>query len=142
MLGAALAAGLTATGTDASTSASSPRHAWSASVGPRHAAGIMVSASHNPAPDNGLKVVVAGRKADDETEDELEALIDDPSPIPSRPNDELGRVRLDRGAIEAYARHLPRSPATPSRGSGSGIDCANGSASVIAPTCSARSARR
>ena len=38
-------------------------------------AGVMVSASHNPAPDNGLKVVVDGRKADDAAEAELEQLI-------------------------------------------------------------------
>ena len=80
MLGAALTAGLTATGTDVVDLAlvTTPCLVH-ASVGPTFAAGIMVSASHNPAPDNGLKVVIDGRKPSDELEDELEALIDDPS---------------------------------------------------------------
>jgi phosphoglucosamine mutase len=134
MLSAALAAGLAATGTDAiDLGVVTTPCLVHASLDPRHAAGIMVSASHNPAPDNGLKVVVAGRKADDETEEELDALIDDPSPIPSPPNDELGRVRFDRDAPDAYARHLREVAGDAFEGLRVGIDCANGSASQIAP---------
>src|SRR5918999_5857290 len=103
MLSAALAAGLTATGTDAvDIGVVTTPCLVHASLDPRHVAGIMVSASHNPAPDNGLKVVVAGRKADDAIEVELDRLIDDPSPIESRGNDSLGRVRPDREALDAY----------------------------------------
>ena len=134
MLSAALAAGLTSTGTDAvDLGVVTTPCLVHASLEARHAAGIMVSASHNPAPDNGLKVVVAGRKADDAIETELDALIDDPSPIPPRPNEELGRIRADRDAVEAYARHLREIAGDAFEGLRLGIDCANGSASDIAP---------
>jgi phosphoglucosamine mutase len=134
MLSAALAAGLTSTGTDAiDIGVVTTPCLVHASLDTRHAAGIMVSASHNPAPDNGLKVVVSGRKADDATEAELDALIDDPSPIPTRENDGLGRVRADRDAPEAYARHLREVAGDAFDGLRLGIDCANGSASQIAP---------
>ena len=134
MLSAALAAGLTSTGTDAvDLDVVTTPCLVHASLEARHAAAIMVSASHNPAPDNGLKVVVAGRKADDAIETELDALIDDPSPIPPRSNEELGRIRTDRDAVEAYARHLREIAGDAFQGLRLGIDCANGSASDIAP---------
>jgi phosphoglucosamine mutase len=134
MLSAALAAGLTSTGTDVVDLAvvTTPCLVH-ASTDERHAAGIMVSASHNPAPDNGLKVVVGGRKADDATEDELERLIDDPAEVPTRPNHELGRIRTDAEAEEAYRRHLRDMAGQAFAGMRIGIDCANGSASDIAP---------
>ncbi len=134
MLSAALAAGLTSTGTDAvDLGVVTTPCLVHASLDPRHAAGIMVSASHNPAPDNGLKVVVAGRKADDAVEADLDALIDDPSTIPSRQNQELGRIRPDRDAVEAHMRHLGEIAGGAFEGLRLGIDCANGSASDIAP---------
>ena len=134
MLSAALSAGLTSTGTDAiDIGVVTTPCLVHASLDTRHAAGIMVSASHNPAPDNGLKVVVSGRKADDATEAELDALIDDPSPIPTRENDGLGRVRADREAPEAYTRHLREVAGDAFDGLRLGIDCANGSASQVAP---------
>jgi phosphoglucosamine mutase len=133
MLTAALVAGLTATGTDVvDLGVVTTPCLVHASAGPGFAAGIMVSASHNPAPDNGLKVVVGGRKADDATEAALEALIDDQDAIPTRPNAELGRVLPDRGAVEAYRRHLADIAGDAFVGLRLGIDCANGSASVIA----------
>ncbi|HSJ00360.1 MAG TPA: phosphoglucosamine mutase [Patescibacteria group bacterium] len=134
MLGAALTAGLAATGTDiVDLGVVTTPCLVHASTGDAFAAGIMVSASHNPAPDNGLKVVVDGRKADDDVEGELEELIADPSPIPQRPNEELGRVRVDRGAVDAYRRHLVEAAGDAFAGLRIGIDCANGSASGIAP---------
>src|SRR5918999_3806712 len=134
MLSAALAAGLTSTGTDVvDLGVVTTPGLVHASLDPRHAAGIMVSASHNPAPDNGLKVVVAGRKANDEIEADLDALIDDPSPIPSRANDALGRIRADHEALEAYTRQLREIAGETFVGLRLGIDCANGSARHIAP---------
>jgi phosphoglucosamine mutase len=134
MLSAALAAGLASTGTDAvDLGVVTTPGLVHASLDPRHAAGIMVSASHNPAPDNGLKVVVGGRKADDAIETELDALIDGGLPIEERPNDELGRIRADREAPEGYARHLREVAGDAFTGLRLGLDCANGSASHIAP---------
>jgi phosphoglucosamine mutase len=134
MLGAALTAGLAATGTDVvDLGVVTTPCLVHASTAESFAAGVMVSASHNPAPDNGLKVVVDGRKADDAAEAELEQLIDDASPIPQRPNEELGRLRLDRGSVDAYRRHLVEAAGDAFVGLRLAIDCANGSASGIAP---------
>ena len=134
MLVAALTAGLTATGTDVvDLGVVTTPCLVHASAAPSFAAGIMVSASHNPAPDNGLKVVAAGRKVDDAEEAELERLIDDPTPIPARPNHELGRTRPERGSVAGYLRHLAEAGADAFAGLRLAIDCANGSAAVVAP---------
>jgi phosphoglucosamine mutase len=134
MLSAALGAGLTSTGTDVvDLGVVTTPCLVHASAANGHAAGIMVSASHNPAPDNGLKVVVGGRKAADEDEIELERLIDHPSDVPTVENARLGRRRPERGAVDAYRRHLADAAGEAFAGLRIGIDCANGSASVIAP---------
>ena len=89
----------------------------------------MVSASHNPAEDNGLKVLDgAGMKLDDDVEDELEQLI--------WRSGELGGVgnagsagSIDAGALlERYRDHRTAWPRdVGSRRCGSSLDCANGS---------------
>ncbi len=134
MLGAALGAGLVATGTDVvDLGIVTTPCLVHASADLAFAAGVMVSASHNPARDNGLKVVAGGRKVDDNVEADLERLIDDPVAIPTRPNHELGRLRPDRGAIETYRRRLEGVAGDAFVGLRLGIDCANGSAAFIAP---------
>ncbi len=134
MLGAALLAGLAATGTDAvDLGIVTTPCLVHASADPAFAAGVMVSASHNPARDNGLKVVAGGRKIDDNVEAVLERLIADPIAIPTRPNHELGRLRPDGGAIETYRRTLEDVAGDAFAGLRLGIDCANGSAAAIAP---------
>jgi len=134
MLAAALTAGLTATGTDVVDLGVVTTPALvHASADRRHAAGVMVSASHNPAPDNGLKVVIGGRKAGESTEADLDRLIDAQAEIPKRSNAELGRVRTDGAAVDAYLRHLHEAAGDAFTGLRIGIDCANGSASVHAP---------
>jgi phosphoglucosamine mutase len=97
------------------------------------AAGIMVSASHNPAEDNGLKVLDAdGLKLDDAVEDELERLIWRADELAGAPPERLGIVVDARDLIERYLVHregLAR------RVDASGLrivlDCANGSASAV-----------
>ncbi|CAN5284172.1 phosphoglucosamine mutase [soil metagenome] len=134
MLGAALVAGLTSTGTDVvDLGIVTTPCLVHASADPAFSAGVMISASHNPAGDNGLKVVVGGRKADDAAEADLERLIDEPGLIPTRSNAELGRPRPDRGAVEAYRRMLAEVAGDAFSGLRLGIDCANGSAALIAP---------
>ena len=134
MLTAALAAGLTSTGTDVVdlglVTTPCLVHASAA-----HAAGVMVSASHNPAADNGLKVVVRGRKADDDAEAELERLMANGAAVEARPNAELGRLRPQAGpgAVDAYRRHLADAAGDAFRGLRLAIDCANGSAAAVAP---------
>jgi phosphoglucosamine mutase len=134
MLAAGLSAGLLATGTDVvDLGVVTTPCLVHASAAERYAAGIMVSASHNPAPDNGLKVVVGGRKADDETEVALDHLIDAPEEIGERVNAELGRIRADDEAVPAYLRHLRDVAGDAFAGRRIAIDCANGSASAVAP---------
>jgi phosphoglucosamine mutase len=134
MLVAALSAGLTAVGADVLQLGvvTTPCLSFVAADGD-HAAGIMVSASHNPADDNGLKVVSGGRKVDDEVEEQLERLIFQAEALPGRGNAALGRIRRDQSAVEAYRRHLAEAAGDGLRGLRIAIDCAHGSASVIAP---------
>ena len=98
------------------------------------AAGIMVSASHNPAEDNGLKVLDAdGLKLDDTVEDELEQLIWRTDELAGAAPDQLGVVVDARDRLARYVTHretLARSvDASALR---IVVDCANGSASGVA----------
>jgi phosphoglucosamine mutase len=133
MLSAALAAGVTAAGADVLDLGIVTTPCLVHASGEADAPAIMVSASHNPAPDNGLKVIVGGRKVDDAAEEELDRLIDDPSGVPHLPNAALGRSRPDRGAVASYQRHLAEIAGDAFSGLKLGVDCANGSASVLAP---------
>ena len=134
MLVAALAAGLTSVGADVLELGvvTTPGLAFVAGGG-GHVAGIMVSASHNPASDNGLKVLSGGRKVDDEAEEILERLIFAAEALPGRHNDELGRVRRDATPLAGYRQHLAAAAGEALRGLRIVLDCANGSASVVAP---------
>jgi phosphoglucosamine mutase len=95
----------------------------------------MVSASHNPAEDNGLKVLDAdGLKLDDAVEDELEQLIWRSDELPGVPPDRLGTI-VD--ASDRVSRYVDHRLGLARRVSASGIrlvlDCANGSASAVGP---------
>jgi phosphoglucosamine mutase len=97
-------------------------------------AGVMVSASHNPAEDNGLKVLGGkGLKLDDEMEDELETLIIRSEELGSPRNEALGGIVDGRGDMSHYMEHR----LAMAGGIGSDlrvhVDCANGSASAFAP---------
>ncbi len=94
--------------------------------------GVMLSASHNPMPDNGIKFFNrGGLKLDDEIENAIEARLSEPWDRPI--GDQVGRVRLDHGAITAYEQHLIDSLPNELAGLKIVVDCANGAASVIAP---------
>jgi phosphoglucosamine mutase len=88
----------------------------------------MVSASHNPARDNGLKVLDEhGLKLDEDVEDELEQLIWTSDELPGAAADALGLAVQDHGLFELYVKHrLELAAATPTR-LHLVIDCANGS---------------
>ena len=135
MLVAALSAGLASVGADALQLGvvTTPCLAFVAANG-EHAAGIMVSASHNPPEDNGLKVLSGGRKIDDEAEEELERLIFQAESLPGRTNAALGRVVRDESPVEAYRAFLRSAAGSALEGLSIGLDCANGSASQIAPS--------
>jgi phosphoglucosamine mutase len=97
------------------------------------AAGIMVSASHNPADDNGLKVLDAnGLKLDDDVEDELEQRIWREADLGGMRNAELGR-RIDaRALVETYRQHrLAMASTIDAGGLHVVLDGANGSGGAI-----------
>jgi phosphoglucosamine mutase len=97
------------------------------------AAGIMISASHNPAEDNGLKVLSEnGLKLDEVVEDELEQLIWSAEELPSAAPDALGMVVQDQALLERYFEHrLALARDTHSKLQVV-VDCANGSGGVTA----------
>jgi len=98
-----------------------------------YSAGVMVSASHNPAEDNGLKVLDGkGRKLDDAMEDELETLIIRSEELGSPRNADLGRIIDGRADMHHYLEHrlaMAREVGSDLR---IHVDCANGSASAVA----------
>jgi phosphoglucosamine mutase len=134
MLVAAVSAGLTSVGADAVQLGvvTTPCLAHAATHGD-FAAGIMVSASHNPADDNGLKVLSGGKKIDDEVEEELERLLFQAESLHGMRNGQIGRVRHETEPVAAYRASLVAQGGEALRGMRIAIDCANGSASVIAP---------
>jgi phosphoglucosamine mutase len=97
--------------------------------------GIVISASHNPYWDNGVKVFDGvGFKASDEIEMQIEQLaLDDEHPW--HENGLPGTVQLNRDLGEAYVSHLLRASGGPGalRGLRVVLDCANGAASYLAP---------
>src|SRR5499425_530144 len=100
MLEAAVAAGLTSAGADVLRAGVLPTPAVAHLVGELGAdLGVMISASHNPMPDNGIKLFAAGgHKLADEVEDEIEQRLDDPGSRPTGPD--VGRVRDVTDAAE------------------------------------------
>ncbi len=134
MFVAALSAGLAGTGTDVTQVGvlTTPGLAHLTSVD-AYAAGVMVSASHNPADDNGLKVLVNGRKADVELEDDLERLMAAAGTSAAEPNARIGRISRDRRVATSYREHLATAAGETLVGLRIGVDCGNGSASELVP---------
>jgi phosphoglucosamine mutase len=95
----------------------------------------MVSASHNPADDNGLKVLDHdGLKLDDAIEDELEQLIWRAEELGAVPNAELGRAIPAGDLLDRYRAHRMKLARTiPAVGVRVVIDCANGSGCAVGP---------
>ncbi|MGI8923149.1 MAG: phosphoglucosamine mutase [Fimbriimonadales bacterium] len=133
MLGAALAAGFNSAGVDVTTLGVSPTPGVSFAVRTSDTfhLGAVVSASHNPAEDNGIKFLGHdGRKLTDTAETEIEALIDN---LPSIAGDQVGALSQEPQLLSAYEFWL--SDQLPERLDGLriAVDCANGAASAIAP---------
>jgi phosphoglucosamine mutase len=135
MLAAALVAGATSMGVDVHRLGVCPTPALSFVTGDAgYGAGIMVSASHNPADDNGLKVLDArGFKLEDGAEDELEALMGRAEELTSPTNQGLGREVDARAALDRYTAHRRGLAARARGGVRVSLDCANGSGGVVAP---------
>ncbi|MGO1590641.1 MAG: phosphoglucosamine mutase [Ancrocorticia sp.] len=95
--------------------------------------GVVISASHNPMQDNGIKFFARGGfKLEDSLEDEIEALL---GKNWTRPTGEgVGMITsATQQADEAYIRHLVGSISTPLDSLKIVVDCANGATSAVAP---------
>ena len=148
-LEAAVVAGLASSGVDALRLGVVPTPAvayLTADLGAE--LGVMLSASHNPAPDNGIKLFgPGGLKLPDAVEDQIELMLGDASRPgsglagqPRLPAGGFGRVRDAAGEVERYLAHLLST--LPAAGSAGGlplarlrvvVDCAHGAASELAP---------
>ena len=95
--------------------------------------GVVLSASHNPMPDNGIKFLARGGvKLDDAIEVAIEQRLREPWERPT--GGDVGRVRVHETAAAEYAGHLVSTvahrPASPLRVV---LDCAHGAASMVGP---------
>ncbi|MDT5212030.1 MAG: phosphoglucosamine mutase [Mycobacterium sp.] len=134
MLEAAVIAGLTSEGVDALRVGVLPTPAVAHLTGAYDAEfGVMISASHNPMPDNGIKIFgPGGHKLDDATEDRIEDLVGGGPGV--RPvGADIGRIVDAQDALDRYLRHVASAVTTPARGLTVVVDCAHGAASTAAP---------
>ena len=96
--------------------------------------GIMISASHNPFYDNGIKVINGlGQKLEADIEAQIEAYIDDGTPkIPFATREDIGRTVDFAAGRNRYIGHLISIPTKSFKNMRVGLDCSNGSASSVA----------
>ena len=101
-------------------------------------AGAVISASHNPAPDNGIKFFDhSGQKLPDAAEDEIEHAMADDASLPRPTEGGIGLVGDERGLVREYEQFLGRI-APPLEGLRIVLDCANGATYRVAPAVFAR----
>jgi len=133
MLQAAVAAGLTSAGADVMQVGVLPTPAIAHLVGELNAdLGVMVSASHNPMPDNGIKLFAAGgHKLPDSIEDEIEAAVGATYTRPTGAG--VGRIYDISDALDRYLAHLLKAVPNRLEGLRVVVDCANGAAWAAAP---------
>jgi phosphoglucosamine mutase len=136
MLEAAVVAGLTSAGANVVRVGVLPTPAVAYLVGQTQAdLGVMLSASHNAMPDNGIKLFAAGGlKLPDELEARIEAAVADGHGLLGRPTGAgIGRVHDLLDGAEHYIKHLIESTPHSLAGVKVVVDCANGAASEAAP---------
>jgi phosphoglucosamine mutase len=134
MLEAAVVAGLTSAGADVLQLGVLPTPAVAFLTGSYGAdVGVVLSASHNPMPDNGIKLFAAGGlKLPDDIEAEIEAAVAE-GPHTRPIGAAIGRLRSADDAVERYGAHLLNAQPTRLDGLHVVVDCANGAASAVAP---------
>jgi phosphoglucosamine mutase len=132
-ISSAVAAGLAGSGVDVYDAGVIPTPAAAFLIADVRADfGVMISASHNPAPDNGIKIFAAGgKKLPDETEDRIEAAMAQPPLAPI--GGEVGRIRRFADAEDRYIVHLIESMPNRLDGLTVVLDCANGAAAGVSP---------
>jgi phosphoglucosamine mutase len=132
-LAAAVAAGLASSGVDVYDAGVIPTPAAAFLVADFNAdLGVMISASHNPAPDNGIKFFAAGgTKLPDEVEDRIEAAMSAAKLAPT--GGDVGRVRRFSDAEDRYIVHLLSTLPNRLDGVHVVLDCAHGAAAGVSP---------
>ncbi|NLG45933.1 phosphoglucosamine mutase [Gordonia sp. (in: high G+C Gram-positive bacteria)] len=132
-LEAALCAGLAAAGADAIRVGVVPTPAVAFLTADYRADfGVMISASHNPMPDNGIKFFAAGgHKLPDSVEDAIEAAMEDDQVRPI--GAAVGRIVDATDAADRYLAHLAQAVPQPLDGLTLVVDCAHGAASHVGP---------
>lgn len=133
-IAAAVAAGLASAGVDVLEAGVIPTPAAAYLVADTKADfGVMISASHNPAPDNGIKFFAAGgKKLADDVEDQIEAAMR--QPIAGTTGREVGRIRRFSDAEDRYLVHLLGTLENQRLdGLHVVLDCAHGAAAGISP---------
>lgn len=132
-INAAVAAGIASSGVDVFDAGVLPTPAAAYLVDDINADfGVMISASHNPAPDNGIKFLArGGEKLTDAQEDRILAQLQHP---PRRPiGADVGRVRRFSDAEDRYIIHLLKSLPNRLDGLKVVIDAAHGAGAGVAP---------
>jgi phosphoglucosamine mutase len=137
-LEAAVVAGLTSAGVDVYRVGVVPTPAVAYLVASTGAdLGVMISASHNPMPDNGIKLFQrGGEKLADEVEALVEARIGEPWQRPT--GAAVGRVINDDQLVNNYIEHLLSTIDVSLSGLKIVVDCANGASSFTAPVALTR----
>ena len=136
-LSAALSAGIASTGVDVLDAGMLPTPGIAQVVKDTGAAfGVVISASHNPMPDNGIKFFAAGgTKLDDAVEDEILEIFDQDWDRPT--GSAVGRISRYPAAADEYTEHLVRcvdaENVRPLSGLKVVVDCAHGAASIVGP---------
>lgn len=132
-LEAAVVAGLASAGVDVTVVGvvPTPAVAWlTATCGAD--LGVMLSASHNPMPDNGIKFFArGGHKLADDIEDQIEQRLGEPWDRPT--GEGVGRVTVDADAGTRYVDYLLSTIDADLSGLRVVVDCANGAASEVSP---------
>lgn len=135
MIEQALTAGLTSTGVNVMTVGTIPTPAIAYLTKTIETdSGIMISASHNPYQDNGIKIFGPdGFKLTDEQELEIESLIDNSEQIKNASFEKIGKLYGGSELSQKYVQHIKQSISGDLSGIKIALDCANGATTGVAP---------
>ena len=135
MIEQALTAGLTSTGVNVMTVGTIPTPAIAYLTKTIETdSGIMISASHNPYQDNGIKIFGPdGFKLTDEEELEIESLIDNSEQIKNASFEKIGKVYSGNELTQKYVQHIKQSISGDLSNIKIALDCANGATTGVAP---------
>ena len=135
MIEQALTAGLTSTGVNVMTVGTIPTPAIAYLTKTIETdSGIMISASHNPYQDNGIKIFAPdGFKLTDEQELEIESLIDNSEQIKNASFEKIGKLYGGSELSQKYVQHIKQSISGDLSNIKIALDCANGATTGVAP---------